>query len=108
MNDSLNSFLSYYQSLLDSALDPYRREIGGNYADRSIGDKAAAAFLKASAVRRRGGDSNEINGISLSLLEDTNKSLSGFFLKNDTQYAYMPDLRCYKNDVSSKINELTC
>ncbi len=108
MNDSLNNFLSFYQSLLDSALDPYRREIGGLYSDREIGDKAESAFREASFVNKNGGDEKKINDISISLLEETNTSLSKLFLQGDKEYAYMPDLRCYKRDVSNKINELTC
>ena len=108
MNDSLNNFLSYYQSLLDSALDPYRREIGGSYCSREIGDKAAAAFYRASSILEKGVKEDDISRISLDLLEETNRSLSKLFLQNEEEYMYMPDLRCYKNDVSSKIHELTC
>ncbi len=108
MNDPLNSFLSYYQSLLDSALDPYRREIGGSYCDREIGDKAAAAFCRANNVSKRGASEEDMRNISLNLLEDTNKSLSKLFLQGEKEYSYMPDLRCYKNDVSNKLHELTC
>ncbi len=49
-----------------------------------------------------------MRNISLNLLEDTNKSLSKLFLQGEKEYSYMPDLRCYKNDVSNKLHELTC
>ncbi len=104
LNEKIEEFVLWYESLLEEVLDPFRREISGEYADCQIGEEALIAMKKAYAIRKSGFPSlSSIDGIVRDLLHHTNQYVAALFLKSSYEYVYMPDLLCYKNDVKKKI-----
>lgn len=104
LNEKIEEFVLWYESLLEKALDPFRREINGDYVDCQIGEEAFIAMKKAYAIRKSGLPFlSSIDEIAYDLLHNTNQCVAILFLKSSHEYVYMPDLLCYKNDVKKKI-----
>ncbi len=103
LNEVIEEFVSWYESLIEGALDPFRREMSGDYVERKIGEEAGLAIKNAYMNIEESIFYSLLEEITCELLLNTNKHIASFFLKSPYEYMFMPDFLCYKNEVKSKL-----